>query len=145
MWLKPGTAQVGAAVPGTKSPSQQLWALLSQARAAGGPGSTTTHPMQQWGKRWSELKQQCVSNPMNVIIHCLITEMVSHCSGGLGETDRAEPGFCQALINTRDGVLMDGSSILSDKAGSFQVWNPVLRQNSFLLLHWHGTGWASFV
>lgn len=78
--------------------NQELWALLSKARAAG----AQLHAAM--GKEVkSELKQQCVSNSINVIIHYLITEMVSHCSGRLGETDRPEPGFCLTEQHQRWG------------------------------------------
>lgn len=76
-----------------------------------------------------------------------MTEIVSLCSRRSGKNNRPESGFCQTqqLSNTRDWVLMNGNTILLDKVGSFQVWNPVHRQNSFLLTHWHGTGVAGFV
>lgn len=86
----------GVTVPGTKSsgPSFPRPELLEH-----------NHPLHAaMGKEVkSELKQQCVSNSINVIIHYLITEMVSHCSGRLGETDRPEPGFCLTEQHQRWG------------------------------------------
>lgn len=128
MWLEVRYFS-GGPVPGTKSPNPP---------ALGSPGRKS-HPFQgqscwsPWqhnhllhaamGKEVkSELQQQYVSNPINVLFHYLITEMVSHCSCRLGKTDRPESGFCQTPNNTRDWVLMNGSSILLDKAGSFQDW-----------------------
>lgn len=62
----------------------------------------------------SELKQPDVSNSINVTVHSLITEMVSHCSGTLGKTNRPELGFCQTgqLSNTRDWVMMNGNYLI---------------------------------
>lgn len=144
--MESGTSQVGSNSSWNQEPKATSSGLSCDRKSPSFQGQSCWSP-QQWesplhaamGKEVekSELKQPYVSHPINVIIHSLITEMVSHCSGRLGKTDRPEPGFCQTgqLSNTRDWVLMNGNSILLDKAGSFQVWNPVHRQNSFLLLH----------
>lgn len=89
------------AVPRTKIPnppalgSQVIGrALCSKARAAGASlAAPTPCSIQQWGNRWrnQELKQQSVYNPINVIIHYLITEIVSHCSGRSEKTNSLVP------------------------------------------------------
>lgn len=115
MGLESSTSQVG---------SYSFWNQEPKSTSSGSPvrgkallSKVTTPPLHRAMRKEvekSELKQPDVSNSINVTVHSLITEMVSHCSGRLGKTNRPELGFGQTgqLSNTRDWVMMNGNYLI---------------------------------